>query len=58
MSRLMVKCSECKAIVDTGVSMDFVSFCEAKLEAKTLPCYNCKTQIVWNKDDVLATSFC
>ena len=60
MPRLLIKCPECKAIVDTGVSMELASFCSSELENNTIVChsYTCGKEIVWSKDDVLAMSFC
>jgi len=60
MPRLLIKCPECKAIVDTGVSLDLASFCSSKLVNNAAVCTNhaCKTKLVWSKEDVLAISFC
>ena len=58
MSKLMVKCQNCKAIVYTGISMDLKSFCSSTLINNATSCGNCGKQVVWNKDDVLAISFC
>jgi hypothetical protein len=60
MPRLLIRCPECKAIVDTGVSMDLVSFCSSKLVNNQAVCSNhtCKTKTVWSKEEVLAISFC
>jgi hypothetical protein len=60
MSNLLIKCPECKAIVDTGVPMDLASFCSSKLVNNEAVCLNhaCKAKIVWDKEDVLAISFC
>ena len=55
---LLVKCSECRALVDTGVKMDKDSFCTSEFEDKTVACNDCRHKSVWNKDDVLAISFC
>ena len=60
MPRLLIRCPECKAIVDTGVSMDLYSFCSSKLVDNKAVCSNhtCKTKIDWSKEEVLAISFC
>ena len=58
MPHLLIKCSECRAIVDTGVSMEEKDFCKAKLEDKKLKCHNCETDQTLRKEDVLALSFC
>jgi len=60
LSNLLIKCKECKAIVDTGVSMDFESFCSSELENNSGVCHSeiCGREITWGKDDVLAISFC
>jgi hypothetical protein len=57
MARLFVKCRECRAIVDTGVDMDLASFCTSEFEDK-IRCSVCRTDLDWDKDDVLAISFC
>lgn len=58
--QLLIKCPECKAIVDTGVSIDLAAFCSSKLVNKPAVCTNhtCKAKLVWSKEDVLAISFC
>jgi hypothetical protein len=60
MSRLLIRCPECKAIVETGLSMDLASFCTSKLLNNQTVCTNhtCKNKIVWGKEEVLAISFC
>ena len=60
MGHLLIKCKDCMAIVDTGVSMDFESFCTSELENNVAVCHRnaCGREIVWGKDDVLAISFC
>ncbi|MFX1521648.1 MAG: hypothetical protein ACFFCD_17215 [Promethearchaeota archaeon] len=58
MVNLLVKCPKCKAVVSTGMLMDFASFCSSTLVNNKAQCGNCKTLITWNKDDVLAISFC
>jgi hypothetical protein len=60
MTNLLIKCPECKAIIDTGVSMNLSIFCASKLANNGVACTNhaCKKQIIWNKEDVLAISFC
>lgn len=58
MPSLLIKCSQCKAIIDTGVVMDMESFCSSKIENRKLECSSCSEHAVWNKDDVLAVSFC
>ena len=60
MSNLLIRCPECKAIVDTGVSKDLASFCSSKLVNNEAVCLNhtCKAKIAWEKEDVLAISFC
>lgn len=58
MVNLLVKCPKCKAIVSTGMLMDFASFCSSTLVNNKIQCSNCGTIINWNKDDVLAISFC
>ena len=60
MSHLLIKCKECKAIVDTGVSLDFESFCSSELENYASVCHSetCGRELTWDKDDVLAMSFC
>ncbi len=60
MSNLLIKCKECRAIVDTGVSMDFESFCTSELENNSDVCHSktCGRELTWGKDDVLAISFC
>ena len=60
MTHLLIKCKSCKAIVDTGVSMDFESFCSSELENNTSVCHRkvCGEKLLWRKDDVLAISFC
>lgn len=60
MSNLLIKCPECKALVDTGVSMNLSIFCASKLASNGTVCTNhaCKKQLVWSKEDVLAISFC
>jgi len=59
-SHLLIKCKECKAIVDTGVSMDFDSFCSSEFENNSIVCHRnvCGRKMFWSKDDVLAISFC
>jgi len=57
MARLLVKCRESRAIVDTGVDMDLASFCTSEFENKTR-CSVCKTDLDWDNEDVLAISFC
>ena len=60
MSHLLIKCKRCKAIVDTGVTMDFESFCSSELENNISVCHRkvCGEKLFWGKDDVLAISFC
>lgn len=60
MAHLLIKCKSCKAIVDTGVSMEFESFCSSEMENSTSVCHSqtCGKEMVWSKDDVLAISFC
>jgi len=60
LAHLLIKCKVCKAIVDTGVSMDFKSFCTSELENIVVVCHNntCGREVSWSKDDVLAISFC
>ena len=60
MAHLLIKCKSCKAIVDTGVSMDFDSFCTSELENNAVKCHSavCGREMFWGKDDVLAISFC
>jgi hypothetical protein len=57
---LLIKCPECKAIVDTGVSMNLSIFCVSKLVNNAAVCteHTCKAKINWGKEDVLAISFC
>jgi hypothetical protein len=40
------------------VVMDMESFCSSKIENRKLECSSCSEHAVWNKDDVLAVSFC
>jgi hypothetical protein len=56
----LIKCPECKAIVDTGVSMSLSIFCASKLVNNAAVCteHMCKAKIEWDKEDVLAISFC
>ena len=60
LSHLLIKCKECRAIVDTGVSLDLESFCSSQLENNTAVCHHqtCGRELIWGKDDVLAVSFC
>ncbi len=60
LSHLLIKCKECKAIVDTGVSMEFESFCSSEMENRISVCHSqtCGRELIWGKDDVLAVSFC
>jgi DNA-directed RNA polymerase subunit RPC12/RpoP len=58
MSELLIKCSECKAIVGTGISMDYASFCTSEMENNEARCTTCESDLVWGKDDFLAISFC
>ena len=60
MDHLLIKCKECRAIVDTGVVMDFESFCSSEFENNVGVCHvnDCGRKIFWSKDDVLAISFC
>jgi endogenous inhibitor of DNA gyrase (YacG/DUF329 family) len=58
LSKLRVKCQKCKAIIYTGISMDLKSFCASTLKNNTTTCGNCENQVVWDKEDVLAISFC
>jgi hypothetical protein len=60
MPRLLIRCPECKAVVDTGVSMELAPFCSSKLVKNQAICssHTCKTKIVWSKEEVLAISFC
>ena len=60
LSHLLIKCKECRAIVDTGVSMDLESFCSSELENNSVVCHKktCGKEMFWSKDDVLAVSFC
>jgi len=46
--------------VDTGVSLEFESFCSSELENNTVECHSnvCGSEMSWGKDDVLAISFC
>ena len=41
---------------DTGVSMDFESFCSSELENNASVCHRkvCEGKIFWGKDDILA----
>jgi len=58
MPKLLIKCPACKAIVDTGITVsDLNAFCSSKLE-ENLKCHSCQSELAWNKDDVLAISFC
>jgi hypothetical protein len=60
MTHLLIKCEECKAIVDTGVNIDFESFCTSEFEKTKVICnkHSCGKRQLWSKDDVLAISFC
>lgn len=60
LAHLLIKCRECLAIVDTGISMDFESFCSSELENNIGFCHSksCGKELIWRKDDVLAISFC
>ena len=60
MPLFLVRCPECKAIVDTGVPMELASFCASKLVNNEAVCLNhtCKAKMVREKEDVLAMSFC
>jgi hypothetical protein len=60
MANLLIKCPECKAIVDTGISMNLSIFCTSKLVSNGVVCTNhsCKKKLVWSKEDVIAISFC
>jgi len=60
LSHLLIKCKVCKAIVDTGVSMDLESFCSSELENNRVVCHKktCGKEMFWGTDDVLAVSFC
>ncbi len=58
MPRLLIKCRECMAIVDTGYDMDLSTFCVSELEDNKTRCDVCKTDLTWDQDDVLAVSFC
>ena len=58
MPRLLIKCPECKAIVETGFNVDLASFCTSEFENNKTRCKTCKTEFAWDKDDVLAISFC
>jgi hypothetical protein len=55
---LLIKCPECRALVDTGVTMDKDSFCTSEFEERAVECKDFKYKSVWNKDDVQAISFC
>jgi len=57
MARLLVKCRECRVIEDTGVELDFASFCTSEFQIK-MRCNACRKDLTWDKDDVLAISFC
>lgn len=60
MSHLLLKCKDCIVIADTGVSMDFESFCTSEFETKTVVCrsHTCGRKMYWIKRDVLVISFC
>ena len=60
MAYLLIKCKSCRAIVDTGVLMDFESFCSSELENSVVVCQRevCGRKMFWGKEDVLAISFC
>ena len=60
MTHLLIKCKSCRAIVDTGVVMDFESFCSSELENNVIVCHRevCGRKMFWSKDDILAISFC
>ncbi len=57
-TRLLVKCPECNAILETDIKTDFASFCASELQNTKAQCKNCETDFTWDKDDVLAISFC
>jgi hypothetical protein len=58
MPELLIKCTTCKAIVDTGIKVkDLSAFCSSKFKEKAR-CIDCKIELAWDKDDVLAISFC
>ena len=54
---LKVKCPKCKAVVTTTTRMNMQSF---RYSGKMRGNVNCKCSrtILWDKDDVLAISFC
>ena len=60
LAHLLIKCKSCKAIVDTGVVMEFESFCSSEFENSVVVCHRdvCGRKMFWGKDDVLAISFC
>lgn len=58
MPELKIKCPKCKKITGTKMSMGLQSFCSTVLRDNRVNCENCGTMITWNKEDVLAISFC
>ena len=59
MSHLLIKCKRCKAIVDTGVSMDLEPFCSLELENNSSVCHRkiCGEKLLWRKDGCIPEGF-